>query len=66
MGEHLGCSPCGVGAGRERGHRLAWPGGAAVALAKSTLDYTQPIPVKAAVGGVRADFKAGSGRQIQV
>jgi hypothetical protein len=39
-GEHLGCSPCGKVAGREQCHRLALPGGAAVALAESALDYT--------------------------
>jgi hypothetical protein len=40
MGEHLGCNPCGKVAGREQCHRLAGPGGAAVALAETTLDYT--------------------------
>ena len=39
-GDHLECSPCGKVAGRELCQRLAWPGGAAVALAESTLDYT--------------------------
>ena len=39
-GDHLGCSPCGKAAGRDQCHRLAWPGGAAVALAESNLDYT--------------------------
>lgn len=35
------CSPCGKVAGRERCHRLAGPGGAAVALAENqVLDYT--------------------------
>ena len=33
-GEHLECSPCGVLACRERSHRLAGSGGAAVALAE--------------------------------
>jgi len=33
-GEHLECSPCGKVAGREQCHRLAGPGGAAVALAE--------------------------------
>ena len=40
-GEHLECSPCGKVAGRERCHRLAGPGGAAVALAENQVsDYT--------------------------
>lgn len=40
-GEHLVCSPCGKVAGRERCHRLAEPGGAAVALAENQeSDYT--------------------------
>lgn len=34
------CNPCGEVAGRELGHRLAVSGGAAVALARATLDYT--------------------------
>lgn len=35
------CSPCGKVAGRERCHRLAGPGGAAVALAENQdSDYT--------------------------
>lgn len=35
------CSPCGKVAGRERCHRLAGPGGAAVALAENQVsDYT--------------------------
>jgi hypothetical protein len=35
-GEHLACSPCGKVAGREHCHRVAGPGGAAVALAKNS------------------------------
>ena len=43
-GEHLVCSPCGKVAGCERfAQRLAGPGGAAVALAESTLDYTSGL-----------------------
>ena len=36
----MGCSPCGEVAECELCQRLAWPGGAAVALAGSALDYT--------------------------
>ena len=39
-GEHLECSPCGILACRERSHRLAGSGGAAVALTKRVSDYT--------------------------
>ena len=39
-GEHLECSPCGGLACRERSHRLAGSGGAAVALTKRAADYT--------------------------
>ena len=39
-GDHLECSPCGEAAGCELCQRLAWPGGAAVALAESALHYT--------------------------
>jgi len=35
----LVCSPCGLAASRALMSRLAWPGGAAVALAKD-VDYT--------------------------
>ena len=37
LGEHLECSPCGKLASRALVSRLAWPGGAAVALAKRGL-----------------------------
>ena len=40
VGEHLVCSPCGLAASRALMSRLAWPGGAAVALAKD-VDYTE-------------------------
>lgn len=48
VGEHLECSPCGKVAGRERCHRLAGPGGAAVALAENQdLDYSaNKLPIE--------------------
>jgi len=39
VGEHLVCSPYGLAASRALMSRLAWPGGAAVALAKG-VDFT--------------------------
>lgn len=39
-GDHLECNPCGELAGRELVSSRGLPGGVAVALAESALDYT--------------------------
>lgn len=49
-GEHLGCNPCGKVAGCEQGHRLAGPGGVAVALAETSVDYTNAKKRSAYIG----------------